>query len=122
MVRVAAVLLLAFLAGGPATACRNGSSAPGVNRAAVPEEPPSIVGVITRIDGGRVLIEEDPAQSSGSAKAVVRLLEVTRILDRDGRKLSADSLRVGQRVRAWFTGPVAESYPVQTAAAAIVIE
>ena len=122
MLRGAGVLLVALLAGVVAIACRNGSSAPGVNRAAVPEEPPSIVGVVTGIDGDRVRIEENPTQSSGSAKAVVRLLSVTRILGRDGQNLRADSLRVGLRVRAWFTGPVAESYPVQTAAAAIVIE
>jgi len=89
---------------------------------ALPDEAPSIVGVITAIEGGRVRIEEDPTQSSGSAKAVVRLSATTRIEGPNGAVWPADSLRVGQRARAWFAGPVAESYPVQTGAAAIAID
>jgi hypothetical protein len=32
-----------------------------------------------------------------------------------------DDLSAGQRVAVWFTGPVAESYPVQATAGAIEI-
>ncbi|HEX5831905.1 MAG TPA: DUF3221 domain-containing protein [Gemmatimonadaceae bacterium] len=83
---------------------------------------PSIAGTITERVGDRVRVEEQPSEASGSAKALVRLTIETRILAPDGSALSADELREGRRVRVWFTGPVAESYPVQATAGTVVVE
>ncbi len=71
-----------------------------------------------------LLIEEDPAAQSGSAKAQVNIHVQTRILKQQGGAITAGSakdLRQGRRVRAWFDGPVAESYPVQATGSVILI-
>ncbi len=85
-------------------------------------EAPSIVGTITAIENGRVRIDERPEDRSGSAKAVVRLTPNTVILGPDKATWPVDSLRVGRQVRAWYSGPVAESYPVQTNAGIIQVQ
>jgi hypothetical protein len=88
----------------------------------VPDSAPSIVGTLTRVAGDRLLIEEAPSDSSGSAKASVRVISGTEVHRRNGGRMAAAGLRVGQRVSAWFSGPVMESYPVQATAATIVVE
>jgi hypothetical protein len=112
-------LALAILA-----ACSNGGdAAPG------PSDP-DIRGVITSLsDGsgdvvGSVRIEGDIAQDTTYDKAVVRVEGDTRILRQVGdamMEVTFADLSVGQTVEAWFTGPVAESYPVQVKASQIVI-
>lgn len=61
---------------------------------------------------------------TGSTSAVVRVAPDTRILLKDGSRVSAgrfSDLHVGQLVLVWFTGPVAQSYPVQATAGVIAI-
>ncbi len=107
-------------------ACRtdpNDTAPSGDARAAIPAAPPSITGIITAVQpDGRLRIEENPDESSGSAKAVVRLSDDVTILTRAGAPATIESIRSGTRVSAWFNGPVMESYPVQTTANVIVIE
>lgn len=90
----------------------------------IPIDAPSIIGVVTSIGPGRTLrIEEKPSDESGSAKAVVRVPQGVAIRDRDSNTpRTFEDLQVGATVSAWFTGPVAESYPVQATASALVIE
>jgi heat shock protein HslJ len=90
--------------------------------AGIPRNPPSIIGVITTVALPDVLVEENPAESSGSAKASVRVTAETRILRHDGTVAGVSALHAGQRARVWFTGPVAESYPVQATGGVIVID
>lgn len=86
----------------------------------IPSEPAGITGEVMsleRADTRGVLasmLVEGPAQPSGavSDKASVTVTEQTSIA-RAGRWVPAEELAVGQSVRVWFTGPVAESYPVQ---------
>ena len=115
MVRLA--LLAALL-----TSCNPLSSFPGVTQRGIPDEAPSICGLITALSANSVRVEEDPRVASGSAKAMLRVQENTRVLHRDGRAASYAALAVGQTISAWFDGPVAESYPVQTAAGVIMLE
>ena len=96
---------------------------------AIPARPHDIRGEITSVgDGtppGSIVVEENPRETSGSLKASVRLPAAARIVRREGSTivpLTADDLRVGMTVAAWFTGPVAESYPVQATGEAIVVE
>ena len=112
-------LALALLA-----ACTNGGDA-----APSPSEP-DIRGVITSItDGsgdvvGSVRSEGDIAQDTAYDKAVVRIEGDTRILRQVGNammEVTFADLTVGQTVEAWFTGPVAESYPVQVKASQIML-
>jgi hypothetical protein len=92
--------------------------------------PPDIRGTVTHVNVageriGTVRIEENPADQAGSAKASVRITASTTILRRAGDELArADfaAIEKGQRVEAWFTGPVMESYPVQATARRVVIE
>ena len=90
------------------------------------DTPPSIIGRITAVtssgDGaGTIRVEERPEDASGSAKASVRISQGTAIT-RSGERAGFDALRVGQWVRVWFSGPVAESYPVQATGSAVVID
>lgn len=100
----------------------NPLSPPSVAQTGIPDEAPSICGVITSLSPDELLVEEDPQADSGLAKAVMRFQESTRLLYRDGRAAEYTALNVGHTVSAWFDGPVAESYPVQTAAGVIVLE
>ena len=63
-----------------------------------------------------VLVEEDPASRSGLAKGEFAVTDETEILEQRGEDLVPvpfEKLRVGQKVEATYTGPVAESYPTQ---------
>lgn len=82
---------------------------------------PSIRGTITLVDGGTIRVEEVPAEESGSAKATVRVDSDTPIRNRDGSPAAISDLAVGEVVAVWFTGPVAESYPVQARAGGVEI-
>lgn len=97
-----------------------------VAAACVPSPPtrePDITGTVTRLadDGTSVLVEERPQETSGSAKATLRIGPETHVWGMDGRPVAVTDLRIGMQVRAWFDGPVAESYPLQAAAAHIAI-
>ena len=93
---------------------------------------PDIRGAITSIsDGsgdvvGSVRIEGTIDDDTEYDKAVVRVESDTRILRGAGdvvtpSEVTFADLQVGQTVEAWFTGPIAESYPVQVKASQIVI-
>lgn len=73
---------------------------------------------------GTILIEGEPEEDTGFDKASVRVTRDTRILtetDGETSETTFSDLRMGQYVQAAFTGPVAESYPVQATAAEIVV-
>lgn len=117
-------LTRAFLLMGLACAGPGSTSNPGSRQGpdVVTSEAPSIRGTVTRTSPGRILIEEEPLDSTGSAKASVRLTSSTRVLRSSGEASRPDDLQVGQKVSAWFDGPVMESYPVQATAKAVRIE
>jgi len=131
MIRFVAVVVAAMTL---AAGCGEGSGAspgaggqPRPGRAAPPRRPADITGpVATVIDAGdgvgTVLIEE----GRGSVDAAsIRVSAGTVVLEADGggwRRATLGAITEGARVRAWFIGPVAESYPVQATAAVIAIE
>lgn len=90
--------------------------------AAIPRTTPSIIGKVTAIALPTIVVEEEPSEPHGSAKAGVRITDGTQVLRRGGGVVGTTELRVGQQVMVWFTGPVMESYPLQAAAGVIVIE
>ena len=98
------------------------SCAGTADEADLPDGPAYIRGVVTDLDEGSVRVEENAGEASGSAKAVLRVSDETRILWRTGEPAELGDLRLGTRVSAWVSGPIAESYPVQAAADALVIE
>ncbi len=113
------VLLIAVL-----TACAGGATDDPSHRTGPdqPAEAPDLRGTITARTAESIRVEAVPDEQSGSDKAMVRLTSNTRIEGADGRQLAPEALAVGQRVGVWFTGPVAESYPVQGEARRVVVE
>lgn len=93
----------------------------------LPDTEPYITGTITGLERageriGLALIEENPHELVGSAKAALRVEQGTLIVTAAGTRGDFNDLREGRRVRAWVIGPVAESYPVQARAQAIALE
>ena len=102
-------------------------------------EPPGVKadirGAITRMtpsgqDGlnkgiiGAVLIEGKIEKDTGFDKAFVEITRGTQIFIKEGeefRKVSFESLKIGQETQAVFAGPVRESYPVQATAREFII-
>ena len=97
-----------------------------VSSTGLPSTQPSIEGRVTAVTRsgeriGTIRVEERPAESSGSAKASVRIDQRTTVV-RGSQRVDFNALSVGQWVRVWFTGPVAESYPVQATGGAVAID
>lgn len=73
---------------------------------------------------GVVLVEENPDEEAGSQKDSVTVTRATRLVEQRVHGLTSirfDDIEVGQRIEAWYTGPVAESYPRQATARVIVV-
>ncbi len=83
-----------------------------------------VQGFVTDVSGTAVLVEENPADESGSAKGYFTVTGETEILrQQDGTLVPAtfEELQVGQPVAATYSGPILESYPPQGAAGSLVI-
>jgi hypothetical protein len=99
--------------------------------ATVPADPASINGGVTAVVSGdgrpsSITVETSGAQPAGtiSDKATVTIPPTTQFFAADGSAAKLDAISAigkGTRVRVWFTGPVAESYPVQATAGAVQI-
>jgi hypothetical protein len=93
-----------------------------VRDGALPPGAPSFVGRVVAVNLPNVLLVADTTQPAGADRASVRTHAGTHVVYADGRAATPGALRPGQSVRAWFDGPVMESYPVQATAAALVID
>lgn len=122
-IRVAAALVLLVLTAG---------CAQGAFRSQPPDRTPDLRGVVTSIgwsgdtqQSALIVWTEDPVVG---AKAAYDAASVTftndtgyyRMVDGALESGSPASIVVGSVVEVWFTGAVAESYPVQATADAIV--
>jgi hypothetical protein len=93
----------------------------------VPATPPGITGTVTSLVPGderpASMLVEGPAQPAGavSDKAQVTIEPATMFFDAAGKSTKASTIGVGTKVSVWFTGAVAESYPVQGSASAVQI-
>jgi hypothetical protein len=98
---------------------------------ALPERPPDVTGEVTQVSAvqgpdaiGSLRVEENPADSSGSAKYVLTVTPATVLVVRPGgvaEEVGFGEMVVGQRVQAWITGPVRESYPMQATASHVLV-
>ncbi|MBE9572285.1 MAG: DUF3221 domain-containing protein [Proteobacteria bacterium] len=73
---------------------------------------------------GSIRIEGVREEDTKFCKASVIITDKTRIFEQKGRdryRVTFETLKIGQKVEARFTGPVAQSYPVQANALEIVI-
>jgi beta-N-acetylhexosaminidase len=97
----------------------------------LPSDPPGITGSVASVVAGdgrpaSMLVEGSRSQPSGaiSDKAQVTIPPSTMFFAADGKAASLDSvahIAAGTKVRVWFQGAVAESYPVQGSAKAVQI-
>lgn len=81
-------------------------------------------GKITDIDGARVLIVDRDQTVGQTGDPIATWISFTgdaEILQETGESLSFDDLAIGQRVEAWSTGMMLDSYPGQTAAVRLII-
>lgn len=93
---------------------------------APPTEPPSISGTVTHYiadgaGGGTFLIEHGAEGSSDYDVASVHTDSKTKIFDAKDDLATFADIAEGSKLDVWFTGPVAESYPVQATAGSIRI-
>lgn len=110
----------------------------GVNLAPADEKQPEkadIRGLITRVSAankeaqqkgilGSILVEGNKELTTQYDKASVRVTDKTKITMRFGPEKKVwgfEDLKKGRKVQVIFTGPVAESYPVQAVAKEIVV-
>jgi hypothetical protein len=89
----------------------------------VPTETPGITGTVTSLVPGderpdSILVESAAPLTN---KAQVTIEPVTLFFDAQGKPGKGSSVVVGTKVNVWFSGAVAESYPIQGAARAIQV-
>ena len=95
---------------------------------ALPSREPDIRGTITSLTrsgaDGSLLIEGEPG-GTGDAKASVRITPKTKLFREvagaSPEPITLDDIDEGMQADAWFTGPVAESYPVQATGEAVLV-
>ena len=71
---------------------------------------------------GTIRVEAIPASANAGLKALAKVDAVTVVLSVEGKVGEFRSLAVGQWVRLWFDGAIAESYPVQGTAGTVKID
>jgi hypothetical protein len=129
MKKLASMLALMACLAAPACSGAPGEpDAPGLS-ASVPTDAASIIGDIRQVEQTngrlRILVEQIPTRNAGYPIAWIAVNRGTDVVQRAGGSVSRGSsteLAVGMRVQVWFTGPVAESYPVQATAGTVLIE
>ena len=96
----------------------------GCGPASAPTRPADITGIVTRVSAGtagvQLLVEENPSDTAGSAKASVRTDASTHWFTGSGT-FDPSQLKQGMRVSVWSDGPVATSYPVQAKGSDILV-
>jgi len=124
---LAAAVALVALSLVAVVACGGGD--PGGDKTPPPVGAADIAGRLSQLslaaDGtASFLVVADPSTSGAYDRAMVRTTADTVVgaPAGDGRRtLTAGDLRAGLRVAVRFTGPVAESYPVQAVAADVEV-
>jgi hypothetical protein len=103
--------------------------AAGCSQASPPSEAPGITGSVTSLVPGdgrpaSMLVESTGTQPAGalSDKAQITIPPATQFFGADDRPAPLSeiaAIKKGTRVRVWFEGAVAESYPIQGSAKAV---
>lgn len=89
-----------------------------------PEEPAHMIGTITKNDGGKIVVEEDPDEPMVTMKAEIQLTDSTQYLIREGeqyRQAKKEDLKEGTKVEVWYQGIVQDSNPIQANGEYIVL-
>ena len=126
---LAAAVALVALSLVAVVACGGNGGDPGGDKTPPPVGAADITGRLSQLslaaDGtASFLVVADPSTSGAYDRAMVRTTADTVVwapAGEDRRTLTAGDLRDGLRVAVRFTGPVAESYPVQAVAADVEV-
>jgi hypothetical protein len=92
-----------------------------------PSDTPYIAGRVTSVTvtsdrAVSVRVEANPAELSGSPKAVFRVDDFTLVQLPGNIEADFSAVAMGQWVRVWTTGAVTDSYPAQGTASAVAID
>ena len=68
-----------------------------------------------------LLVVAAPGSTSSVDRASVRVTKDTVVWTAEGLRGDAADLAEGEQVGVWFSGPVAESYPVQATAGVVMV-
>jgi hypothetical protein len=85
---------------------------------------PSVTGTASKVTSTSFVVQDGKDPSGAALAASIKVPADTPVLRSSGggfTKASLDDLQDGVAVQVWFTGPVAESYPVQATAGTIVL-
>ncbi len=126
---LAALAVLAALGAAVVGGCGGATAEPASpSPSAPPLAPSDITGVVRDLTISTsgdslpvLLVVADPGSGSSVDRASVRVTRDTVVWTAEGVRGATADLAEGQRVGVWFSGPVAESYPVQAAAGAVQI-
>lgn len=112
---VTAVLMGVLILAGCAREGGSGGGAPADQPTASPTSSlptePDMVGTVTQVKDGMILVEEQPGTADSGRKAWVGLAKADTAAE--------PAQLMGKRVKVWLTGPCAESYPEQCTGAAV---
>jgi len=98
-----------------------------------PTEPidtdPFVIGTITEIEQHRILVEENVSVNepleNGGVKIYFSVNDETKLFEQlsDGslKKIAFTELKMGDKVKGWVKGAVADSYPQQGLAGQIIL-
>lgn len=85
-----------------------------------------ISGKITKIEDGRILVLDDHKKNGDTEDPYAAWIKLTDdgkiVRSGGGEAVSFETLAVGMKVKAWFTGIMLQSYPGQTSALKIEIQ
>lgn len=109
--RVVLVLVMVLIA----AACAEGSDS------GPPQTAPYIRGVVTSVTPDLILVEEAPDGNRASLRTPDGMPVWRVAANGDAEPAQISDLANGQTVDAWVSGPVAESFPVQATADAVLI-
>ncbi|SHE93229.1 Protein of unknown function [Seinonella peptonophila] len=90
-----------------------------------PVEQSNIRGTVTKIEGDRIFVEEDPNEQTVSAKADIELGSDTKYYIKqkagyqEGKKTDINQ---GKTVDVWFTGITKDSFPLEAKASHVVVD
>ncbi|OAB34903.1 peptidase [Paenibacillus macquariensis subsp. defensor] len=88
----------------------------------VQEELPGTDGIITNVNNNKITVMGSPMKDGGMNYVIVSVDKDTKIVNQDGNPLTLDALKADVLVDAYYSGPMAMSYPGQTHADKIVVK
>jgi len=88
----------------------------------VQEQVPGTNGIITNVANNKITVMGSPMKDGGMNYVILSVDKDTKIINQDGNPLTLDELKADVLVDAYYSGPMAMSYPGQTHADKIVVK